>query len=150
MLDGVPNASKASAESVLRNAGFGAGLTDRRIGSLLSLMQRAGLIRYARGSLEVLTHVAQSEVVPSSVFVSRSTPFGNKVWLRRILAECEGHIYWLDKHFLPVAFEATWEVANGARISRIHILSLALEQSVNRAGRKMYDDLRLELRVALD
>jgi hypothetical protein len=146
MLDGVPKASKATAESVLRSAGFGEGLTHRKIGTLLSLMQRAGLIRYALGSVKVLTHIAHSDVAPSSVFVSRSTPFANKVWLRRILAECEGHIYWLDKHFLPVAFETLWEVADGMRISRIHVLSLALEQSVNKTGRKMYDDLRLELR----
>jgi hypothetical protein len=144
-LSGVPDADKSNAESILRNQGMGAGLTERSLGSLLSLMSATGVIRYSKGRIEVLVHPAQMETVPTSVFISRVTPYGNRAWLRRILRECEGFIYWLDKHFLPVALEALWEIADGDRITEIRVLSLKLDQNSGRKALRDYRDLVAEL-----
>jgi hypothetical protein len=148
LLAGVPGADRARVETVLRSQGFG-GVSDRAVGSLLKLMDRAGLVEYnsRTSSVRVLDSpvTADSDAVPSSVYVSPATPFGNKVWLRRVLAECRGSIDWLDKHFMPVAFEPLWEAVDGARVSRVRILSLRLADHDGKRTLRQYRDLRSEL-----
>jgi hypothetical protein len=119
LLAGVPNADRDRVETVLRSQGFHEGGTHRAVGSLLTLMDRAGLVEYNRrtSSVSVVESpvTADRDAVPPSVYISPTTPFGNKVWLRRVLAECTHQIDWLDKHFMPVAFEALWEAVDGPR-----------------------------------
>ncbi|GAA1962828.1 hypothetical protein GCM10009798_23270 [Nocardioides panacihumi] len=147
LLAGVPGADRDRAETVLRSQGF-PGVTDRSVGSLLTLMDRAGLVEYnpRKASLHVLDSPATAvgEAVPPSVFISPSTPYGNKVWLRRVLAECEGSIDWLDKHFMPVALEALWEAVDGSRVSRVRVLSLRLSEHEGKRPLRQYRDLRRE------
>lgn len=140
LLDGVAGANRDAVEAVLRSQGFGEGLTDRHIGSLLALMNRCGVVDYVRmrGEVRVLVHPAQLVQPPTSIFISPQTPFGNRVWLRRVLQEAEGHIHWLDKHFVPGAFEAIWEAASGSTISEVLVLSLYLEEY--HAGKKVKRD----------
>ena len=146
-LAGVPTANRSKAESVLRSQGFGHGLSERSLGSLLTLMNTADVIAYSptSGEIEVLDSAAKAVAVPASVFVAPETPYGNKVWLRRVLEECTGHIYWLDKHFLPVAFDAIWEAADGGRLSEVRILSLRLPDHEGRRPIRHYRDLVREL-----
>jgi hypothetical protein len=148
LLAGVPGADRARVETVLRSQGFG-GVTDRAVGSLLKLMDRAGLVEYnsRTSSVRVLDSpiTAVADAVPTSVYVSPATPFGNKVWLRRVLAECAGSIDWLDKHFMPVAFEPLWEAVDGARVSGVRILSLRLTDHDGKRTLRQYRDLRGEL-----
>lgn len=148
LLAGVPGADRGRVETVLRSQGFG-GVTDRAVGSLLKLMHRAGLVDYntRTSSVVVLDSpvTAAADRVPPSVYVSPTTPFGNKVWLRRVLAECTGSIDWLDKHFMPVAFEPLWEAVDGARVSRVRILSLRLAEHDGKRPLRQYRDLRSEL-----
>jgi hypothetical protein len=148
LLDGVSGATRATAETILRSQGFGDGLRDRHLGFLLTLMDRVHVVEYAKaeGTLHVLVHPAQEDVVPSSVFISPRTPFGNRVWLRRVLAEGTGTIAWLDKHFTSAAFEPLWEAIDGNRVSKVRILSLYMEDA--HAGRKVkrdFGNLRTEL-----
>lgn len=147
LLDGVPSASRGAVETVLRSQGFGDGLDDRRLGSLLALMHRAGVVKYvkSKGTVTVLVHPSRMPAPGPSVFISPQTPYSNKIWLRRILEECEGFIYWLDKHFLPVGLEPLWEAADGNRISDIRILSLQLPGNEGRRARRSYRDLAAEL-----
>jgi hypothetical protein len=148
LLVGVSGADRKRAETVLRSQGFG-GVTDRAVGSLLKLMDRAGVVDYnpKTAAVRVLDSPAtdDGEEVPTSVYVSPATPYGNKVWLRRVLSECEGSIDWLDKHFMPVAFEPLWEAVDGARVSRVRILSLRLKDHEGKSTIKKYRDLRAEL-----
>jgi hypothetical protein len=145
LLYGVPNAGRNHAETVLRSQGMGAGLNDRVLGTLLAIMKAAGMIYYAHGKIKVIVAPNRSEVVPDSVFIARETPYGNKIWLRRVLEECEGFIYWLDKHFMSRGFEALWEAADGNRISDIKVLSLGLDAHLHRRSFQEYKDLRSEL-----
>jgi hypothetical protein len=144
LLYGVANVDRDTAETVLRSQGMGDKLNDRILGTLLTIMKTAGLIAYARGKIGVLVTPAKSEVIPASVFISRETPYANKVWLRRILEECEGFIYWLDKHFMYRGFEALWEAADGNRVSDVKVLSLGLEAHVHRRSIQVYKDLQTE------
>lgn len=148
LLAGVPGADRARVETVLRSQGFDVG-SDRAVGSLLKLMDRAGLVAYNSRTSEVRVldspASAAAEAVPPSVFVSPATPFGNKVWLRRVLAECSGSIDWLDKHFMPVAFEALWEAVDGSNVSRVRILSLRMPEHDGKRALRQYRDLRTEL-----
>lgn len=148
LLAGVPGADRVRVETVLRSQGFG-GVTDRSVGSLLKLMHRALVVEYntRTSAVRVLDSpvTAAADAVPASVYVSPGTPYGNKVWLRRVLAECRGSIDWLDKHFMPVAFEPLWEAVDGARVSRVRILSLRLRDHEGKRTIKQYRDLRAEL-----
>lgn len=140
LLHGVAGASRASVETVLRSQGFGEALTDRRIGFFVALLARASVIRYVRntGSVEVLVHLAAEEKPPPSVFISPTTPFGNRVWLRRVLEEGRGTLRWLDKHFTTAAFETLWEAVDGHKVSEVRILSLYLDEY--HSGRRVKRD----------
>jgi len=147
LLEGVALPDRAKAETILRSQGFHEGLSDRSIGSLLTLMDRAGLVKYNRknGQLTIIARLSHAETVPSSVFVSPQTPYGNKVWLRRILEEGTGYIHWFDKHFMSMAFDALWEAADANRVKEIKILSLKLESNSSRRALNAYKDLKREL-----
>jgi hypothetical protein len=111
------------------------------------LMHRAQLIRYAKrlGTFEVLVNPAQEPVAPQSIFIAPETPFANRVWLRRILEECEDFIYWLDKHFMPAAQEVIWEAASGSRVAEVRVLSLKLPDNSSKNALRDYRNLRTEL-----
>lgn len=148
MLDGVPQATRAAAETVLRSQGFSDGLTDRSLGSLLALMDRADVISYirGRGELVVLDRPSHADKPPSSIFISPETPFGNRVWLRRVLEQCDDHIYWLDKHFITPGLEVLWEAVDGNRIGSVRVLSLYLpDYHSGRRVKRQYKDLVKEL-----
>ncbi len=142
LLDGVSGATRATVETVLRSQGFGDGLRDRNLGFLLALMDRTRIVKYSKsdGSVRVLVHPAREDAVPASVFISPRTPYGNRVWLRRVLAEGTGNIAWLDKHFTSAAFEPLWEAIDGNSVSSVRLLSLFLADA--HAGRKVKRDFR--------
>lgn len=147
-LAGVPNADRARTETVLRNQGFGDDLTERKLGTLLMMMNHTEVISYISrtGRVTVLVQPAQDIEPPSSIFVSPRTPYGNRAWIRRILGECNGFIYWLDKHFMPQAFEPIWEIADGVLISEVRIISLQLSDNSGKSAIRDYQNLRTELK----
>jgi len=148
LLAGVPRADRSVAETVLRLQGYGEGLTDRGLGALLGVMNGAGLIRYAKGKgLTVLAQPTHNEAPPPTILISPKTPFANRVWLRRVLEECSGFIYWLDKHFLPVGLEALWEACDGNKISQVHIISLPLPENSSPKALKTYRLLQQDLAI---
>jgi hypothetical protein len=111
-------------------------------------MNGAGLIRYAKGKgLAVLAQPTHNEAPPPTILISPQTPFANRVWLRRILEECNDFIYWLDKHFLPVGLEALWEACDGNRISHVRILSLSMPENSGPRAVKAYRLLQLDLAI---
>lgn len=146
-LFGVPRVDKTIVDSVLRNVGLGTDLTDRKLGTLLALLDRAEVIRYVRskGEVTVLLPPMNNGQVPTTIFVSRETPFSNVMWLGRVLKQCEGHVYWLDKHFQPAGLEALADVADGNRISEIRVLSLRLPDNSTPKALKAYRALKAEL-----
>lgn len=146
-LYGVPNVDKSTVNSVLRNLGLGLDLTDRKLGTLLVMLARFEVIRYTRskGEIAVLIPPLKDGQVPATIFVSRETPFSNVMWLGRVLKQCTGHIYWLDKHFKAAGLEAIADIADGNRIKEVRILSLQLPDNSTTKILKSYQSLKSEL-----
>lgn len=148
LLDGIAGRTRESVDTVLRSQGFGQNLKDRDLGFFVALLSRAGILSYVKstGAVSVLVHPAREEAVPASVFISPGTPFGNRVWLRRILEEATGDLRWLDKHFTSAAFEVIWEAIDGNQVSRARILSIYLpEVHGGKRVRRDFANLRSEL-----
>lgn len=146
-LAGVKQPTRDVARTVLRRHGYGENLTDRALGALLVLMRRAGLITYGplSGAIHVEAPPSTAIATPATLLVSPDTPYTNKMWLRRVLAECTGSIRWLDKHFLPAAFGDLLAVADAQRITRVRVLSLALDGHESRLARRDTADATAEL-----
>lgn len=146
-LSGMPSADRRRTESVLRSQGLDEGLNNRRLGTLLMLLDTARLIDYSKnaGTLSVLIKPAERPDVPQSIFVAPETPFGNRAWLRRVIATCESHLWWLDKHFMPGALEVLWESLDGGKVSDVRVLSLKLPEHETKAALRAGRNLRLEL-----
>lgn len=143
-----PSVPRSTAETVLRNQGVVTMITDRQLGSLLALMHSAGAIEYSKhqSSFRVLATPLLHAELPSSIFVSKETPWSNRRWLHRLIAESEDHVYWLDKHWLPTGIDILGEAADGSRLNTIRILSLELPENATRAARRSYRDLGHELK----
>jgi hypothetical protein len=143
-----PKVARQVGETVLRSQGHGNGLTDRKLGALLALMSRAGVIEYSKreGSFQVLAKPLTEPELPGSIFISPETPASNRLWLRRVLSECDEFIYWLDKHFLPEGLEFITEAVDGARVRDVRIISLALPESQTRRAKRARRDVARELR----
>jgi hypothetical protein len=141
----VPNVGKQNAESALRAEQLGDSLTDRRLGTLLTILGLFGVISYKKGQIEVLDPPINEGVVPASVFISRETPFSNTLWMTRVLRECAGHVYWIDKHFQPGGLEMIADAADGNRVSEVRVLPLQLEGNSSAKTRKKYQALKQEL-----
>lgn len=146
-LFGIPNVDRSTVDSTLRNVGLDSDLTDRKLGTLLVILARFEVIRYVRSKGEVIALIPplQGGRVPSTIFVSRETPFSNVMWLSRVLKQCNNHIYWLDKHFQAAGLEALADVADGNRINEIYIISLRLPGNSSPKVLKSYRSLKLEL-----
>lgn len=142
-----PKVARDVAETVLRSQGYGNGLTDRKLGALLALLSRAEIIEYAKreGTFRVLAKPMDEPKLPDSIYISPDTPASNRIWLRRILGECNDFIFWLDKHFLPEGLDFVVEGADGARLKTVRVLSLALDENKSRKARRGYRDVAREL-----
>jgi hypothetical protein len=142
-----PRVPRAVAETVLRSQGAAKSVTDRQLGSLLALLHTTGIIEYSKqqGSFRVLATPLLRPDLPSSIFISKDTPWSNRRWLHRLVAEADDHLYWLDKHWLPAGLDVLGEAADGERLDAIKILSLELPDSVTRSAARAYRDLGREM-----
>jgi len=138
---------RSLAETVLRRHGHGDGLTERKAGALLALMNHAGLIQYSKGrsTLRVVVEPLSERQPPDSVFISPDTPWSNRRWLKRLIAEATGFIYWFDKHWLPEGLDLLGETVEGGHVSEVRVLSVALSESQTRKANRAYRDMRREL-----
>lgn len=150
LLYGVKSATRETAETVLRSQGFAENsfsLSDRKIGSLLMLMNRVGVIRYNKQdkSLEVLEPQALEQDAPDSIFISPEKPYSNRARLRQVIGQLEGDVCWLDKHFMPVAFEDLSDALDGNNVTEVRLLSLELPDNSGKKARRDYKDIKAEL-----
>jgi hypothetical protein len=147
MLANRPRVARGVAETVLRSQGYGEELTDRRLGSLLALLDHTSVIAYARrqGCFRVLTPPLTQPELPSSIFIAPDTPWSNRQWLHRLLSDCRGRVLWLDKHFLPEGLDFLGAAVNGADVTDVRVLSLALPENETRRAKRSYRDLAREL-----
>ncbi len=113
----------------------------------LDLLNLVGILNYNRGTKRLRVLISpDTPSVPKSIFIDPKRPFSNIVWIKRILDECDGFIYWLDKHFQKEALEWLWAIADASKIKEIKILSLDLgDANLNGAARKSYRDFKREM-----
>ncbi len=148
LLFGVKIPKKDNALSILKSRGFWCYADESPLVNLLLMMNSAGLITYSKKfkTIKVLYNPTLEETkIPSSIFIEPTRPYGNKIWLKRVLLGCKGYIYWLDKHFTSTGLEYLWETADANKIKDIKILSLGLNEHVTIRAVREYKDLKKEL-----
>lgn len=147
LLFGIKNPTRNNVLSILKSRGFWCYIDETPLTNLLLLMNSVGLITYSKKfkTIKILYNPASEELtIPTSIFIDPTTPYGNKIWLKRILSNCKGFIYWLDKHFTSSGLEYLWETADANKIKDIKILSLGLESHITTRILKEYKDLKKE------
>ncbi len=144
---GLDNPTISQVLTVLKSTGYWAYDSMSPLTHFLDLLNYCSVATYNRKNKTIKILMSpDSPTVPKSVFIDPNRPFSNIMWLKRILAECTGHIYWLDKHFQKEAFEWIWAIADATKLDTIRILSLDLgEANLNIEARNNYKRLKKEL-----
>jgi len=145
---GMKAVSLEQVRSALKIANSCAGVTQKSFTHFLGLLNYCDIIIYNRKkkTVKILASPSDNKSLPSSVFISPDRPFTNISSIKKVLGDCEGYIYWFDKHFQKEALEWICEVADAGKIKEIKILSLDLGQAnLNSNARKMFGRLKAEL-----
>lgn len=144
---GLENVTLSQVVTVLKATGNWHYDTNGPLTHFLDLLNRADVIRYSKKHKSVQILISpDSEIVPKNVYVDPTRQFSNIIWIKKILAECKGHIYWFDKHFQAEALEWLCAVADANKIKEIRILSLDLgDTNLSKGTRKNYRRLKSEL-----
>ncbi|KKU03986.1 MAG: hypothetical protein UX88_C0011G0012 [Candidatus Woesebacteria bacterium GW2011_GWC2_47_16] len=133
--------------TVLKVTNFWIFEEKRLLTHFLDLLNLGKIIKYDRKNRKITILISTDQTkTPRSVYIEPTRPYGNIYWAKRILSECEGFIYWFDKHFMKDAFDWIYTVADANKISDIRILSLDLgEHNLNKQAKKDYKRLKDEL-----
>lgn len=144
---GVENIMVSQVLSVLKTTGFWSGQSTEPPTHFLEFLNYVGVIKYDRKNRKVKIILSpDTPSVPKSIFVDPTRPFSNIVWIKKILNECEGFIYWIDKHFQKEALEWLWAIADANKIKKIKILSLDMgDQNLSRSSKRYYKRFKEEL-----
>lgn len=107
-------------------AGMSQSDVEARTTTFLDVLNSNGIVTYNRKdrTVKLLASPKDTPAAPPHVYIDRSRPFSNDVWIREILRECRGSIMWLDKYFKKAAFEWLWREANASEITSIKIISV--------------------------
>jgi len=144
---GVSDITPDQVLTVLKTTGFWVFEDKKLLTHYLDLLNLAKIIKYDRKNRKIVILISSDVVkVPRSVYIDPARPYGNVYWAKRLLAECEGFIYWLDKHFMKEAFDWIYTIADANKINDVKILSLDLgEGNLNKQAKKDYKRLKEEL-----
>ncbi|KKQ95648.1 MAG: hypothetical protein UV74_C0013G0249 [Candidatus Woesebacteria bacterium GW2011_GWB1_43_14] len=135
---GVANITVEQVLTVLKTTGFWFYDSREPLTHLLDFMNYAEIINYNKKTRIVRILISpDSPQTPRNIFIDPNRPFSNIMWIKKVLGECEGGIYWLDKHFQKEALEWLWAIADASKIKQIRIISLDLgEGNLNTTARK--------------
>jgi hypothetical protein len=129
------------------------------IGTLLSILNKCKIISYNKnsGNIKVLYNPNLETEPSKSLYLSPEKPYTNILHFRQVLQNCEGHIWWFDKHFEAKGLVPLSEVVDGSKINEIKILS-----GISHINEKIRNDfkrfkqemsirgIRSEFRIILD
>ncbi|MDA0525798.1 hypothetical protein [Methanococcoides alaskense] len=95
------------------------------LGSFLFILNKCNIISYDKksGLIKILYNPLIENISTKSLFIAPEKPFTNVMHLRKILAECDGYIWWLDKHFGAKGFEPLVESVDANKVEHIKILT---------------------------
>lgn len=144
---GVSNITVDQVLTVLKTTGFWFYDSREPLTHLLDFMNYAEIINYNKKTRIVRVLISpDAPRAPRNVFIDPNRPFSNIMWIKKVLGECEGGIYWLDKHFQKEALEWLWAVADAGKIKEIRILSLDLgEGNLSAGARKDFTRFKKEM-----
>lgn len=131
LLNGVNNAKRDNALSVLKSRDFWYYDDETPLTHFLLLLNQVGLVAYSKKlrTLRILYNIHDSSIdIPPNIFIDSSTPYANIEWLRKVLKSCTNHIFWLDKHFVKQGLSYIWETADANRVKNITVLSISLKE----------------------
>ncbi len=144
---GLKDITVEQAKMALVFAGAVQADVDARIINFLDILNANGIIVYNRKnrSIKFLVSPKDTPAAPPHVYIDRSRPYSNDIWVREILRECRGTIMWLDKYFQKEAFEWLWREANAENITSIKIVSVVDGGTVDKLAVADYKKLKREL-----
>lgn len=131
----------------LKTRGYWAYSSVKPLTHFLDLLNYAEIISYSKKNKKIKIIISpDTQLVPNNIYIDPQRPYSNIIWIKRVLAECSGFIYWLDKHFQKEALEWLCAIADVNQISEIRILSLDLgEVNLNIEAKKAYKRFKIEL-----
>jgi len=123
-LTGLKNISVEQAKMALVFAGLTEHEVESGVTNFLMILNANQVLTYNRKnrSIRLLISPKQS-AAPSHIYVDRTRPYANDLWIREVIRECRGSVRWLDKYFQKEAFEWIWREANANNISNVEIIS---------------------------
>lgn len=114
------------------------------LGPFLGLLSKFGIVKYNKKTASLI--IESTPLTPElsqHYFVDPSTPFSNIRNLRRIVAELQGTVYWLDKHFRKEGLEVLIDSLDGQKVSSVTIVSG--DQNVTASAKHDFQNARTEL-----
>jgi hypothetical protein len=144
---GLKDITVEQAKMALVFAGAAQADVNTRATNFLDILNTNNIVVYNRKnrSIKLLVSPVSTPSAPPHIFIDRSRPYSNDLWIREILRECRGTIMWLDKYFQKEAFEWLCREANAENIANIHIVSVADSDAVDSLTLNDYKKLKKEL-----
>lgn len=144
---GVPNVTVEQVLTVLKTTGFWFYESREPLTHLLDFMNYVEIINYNKKTRIVHVLISpDAPLAPKNIFIDPNRPFSNIMWIKKVLSECDGSIYWLDKHFQKDALEWLWAIADASKVKEIRILSLDLgEGNLSADARKDFIRFKREM-----
>jgi hypothetical protein len=145
-LEGLKDITVEQAKMALVFAGLTEQEVEARVTNFLMILNANGVLTYSRKnrSIRLLVSPKQS-AAPSHIYIDRTRPYANDLWIREVLRECQGSIRWLDKYFQKEAFEWIWREANANSISSVEIISTVDDNGAAPLAIADYKRLKKEL-----
>lgn len=122
---GKVNISKENIQNLLHVEKIISPSKKINLGPFLSILNKCSIISYSKqsGLIKILYNPQMDNISNKSLFISPEKPFTNVMHLRKILSDCEGYIWWLDRHFAAKGFEPLIESIDANKVQEIRILS---------------------------
>jgi hypothetical protein len=97
-LSGLKDITVDQARMCLLFAGVDEAEVDSCLTSFLTLLNTTNIVTYSRKnrSIRLLVSPRQSSA-PAHIYVDKSRPYSNDLWIREIIRECQGSVMWLEQ-----------------------------------------------------
>ena len=112
--------------------------------SLLVLLNHYNIVAYdKRNKSFSVKRIKESDVLTAQYYIVPNTPFSNKFNLKKIIQGCEGHLFWIDKHFRKEGLDFIFDGSLNSKITAITIISGC--DNVTQSAKSSFFDLKTEL-----
>ncbi len=101
--------------------GLSRALTEQELYSLFGIETRVReAVEEPRPDIEPEVQVSEPAITGP---VSRATPYSNVLWIRRIIRDSSGQVWWVDPHFSRRALEDLMDELDITRVKSVRIIS---------------------------